>query len=497
MGTSGRTNQTLIADSLLIEIPKIFLQISKSICKIIIENNIGTGFLIKFLKGEENFYGLMSCEHVITKKLIEKKSKITFFYDNSNKMKEFTLDTNKRYIKDFQDINIDATIVEILTTDKIIDDYFLLPNFEFMENLGGLNNNLIQIFQYPNGENLGSSEGEIIKIKKKEITHKAGTKEGSSGSPLFIEGTTGVIGIHKAEDKDKEEGYADFIGPIYKFFRNGLVYDNTVYDNISEHSEVSSEDEDKTQNSENELLIKKINAQTENEFKNNIFCPISLDYSFHPLNFDVEVLKINFKSEITLKCKDHHIYQMSLKEYFEKIKDIKIRKCQNLHYNEEKEAEFYCCQTNQFFCQNCYNILIRTNFNKSNFINIKDLPYFCLRHNKKLTIYCSDCEKNLCEICYKEFHDSHDKAKIEKNEITKARNIIKEKMINLQKMKEFYEMIKSAYEWNQNNGIYKENLINVQSLIKEEMRDEYDKDLVFYRIKQLKNGINDNNNLNW
>ena len=444
MGTSGRTNQTLIADSLLIEIPKIFLQISKSICKIIIENNIGTGFLIKFLKGEENFYGLMSCEHVITKKLIEKKSKITFFYDNSNKMKEFTLDTNKRYIKDFQDINIDATIVEILTTDNIIDDYFLLPNFEFMENLGGLNNILIQIFQYPNGENLGFSEGEIIKIKKKEITHKAGTKEGSSGSPLFIKGTTGVIGIHKAEDKDKDEGYADFIGPIYKFFRNGLVYDNN-----------------------------------------------------HPLNFDVEVLKINFKSEITLKCKGQ-LNNISLKEYFEKIKDIKMRKCQNLHYNEEKEAEFYCFKTGQYFCQNCYNILIRTNFNKSNFINIKDLPNFCLRHNKKLTIYCSDCEKNLCEICYKEFHDSHDKAKITNDEITNARNIIKEKMINLQKMKEFYEMIKSAYEWNQNNGIYKENLINVgQSVIKEEMRDEYDKDLVFYRIKQLINGINDNNNLNW
>ena len=469
MGTSGRTNQTLIADSLLIAIPKIFLQISKSICKIIIENNIGTGFLIKFLKGEKNFYGLMSCEHVITKKLIEKKSKITFFYDNSNKIKEFTLDTNKRYIKDFQDINIDATIVEILTTDNIIDDYFLLPNFEFMENLGGLNNNLIQIFQYPNGENLGSSEGEIIKIKKKEITHKAGTKEGSSGSPLFIKGTTGVIGIHKAEDKDKEEGYADFIGPIYKFFRNGLVYDN-----ISEHSEVSSE-------------------ETENEFKNNNFFPICLNDSYHPLNFDVEVLKINFKSEITLKCKGQP-NNISLKEYFEKIKDIKMRKCQNLHYNEEKEAEFYCFKTGQYFCQNCYNILIRTNFNKSNFINIKDLPYFCLRHNKKLTIYCSDCEKNLCEICYKEFHDSHDKAKITQDEITNARNIIKEKMINLQKMKEFYEMIKSAYECHMNNIIYKKNLINVQSLIKEEMRDEYDKDLVFYRIKQL---INDNNNLNW
>ena len=168
MGTSGRTNQRLISDSLLNEIPRIFLQTSKSICKIIIEQNIGTGFLIKFRKGEENFYCLMSCEHVITKKLIEKKSKITFFYDNSNKMKEFSLDTNERYIKDFQDINIDATIVEILAKDNIIDDYFLSPNSEFMDNLGGLNNQLIQILQFPNGENLGSSEGEIIKIKKKK-----------------------------------------------------------------------------------------------------------------------------------------------------------------------------------------------------------------------------------------------------------------------------------------------------------------------------------------
>ena len=170
-----------------------------------------------------------------------------------------------------------------------------------------------------------------------------------------------------------------------------------------------------------------------------------------------------------------------------------MNKCYNFQHNGEEKADLYCCETNQFFCRNCFDSLLINNRNRYNFIKIKDLPYFCRRHNKKLTIYCSDCEKNLCEICYKEFHKSHDKAKITKNEITEARNIITKKMIDLQKMKEFYEMIKSAYERNMNNNIYKKNLINVgESVIKERERDEYDIGLAFYKIKQLKSRINAN-----
>ena len=42
------------------------------------------------------------------------------------------------------------------------------------------------------------SEGEIINIDKYEFTHKASTESGSSGSPIFLDKTTKVIGIHKA-----------------------------------------------------------------------------------------------------------------------------------------------------------------------------------------------------------------------------------------------------------------------------------------------------------
>ena len=43
------------------------LDILKSICKIKISNTIGSGFLIKFFKGNKDFYCLMTNEHVITK----------------------------------------------------------------------------------------------------------------------------------------------------------------------------------------------------------------------------------------------------------------------------------------------------------------------------------------------------------------------------------------------------------------------------------------------
>jgi hypothetical protein len=85
----SRFNQNLIPGSQLISVPKNIFQVSRSICKILAPNNVlGSGFLIKFFKGEENFFCLMSCEHVIKKELIEKKEKISFYYDNESKIKE-------------------------------------------------------------------------------------------------------------------------------------------------------------------------------------------------------------------------------------------------------------------------------------------------------------------------------------------------------------------------------------------------------------------------
>ena len=58
------------------------------------------------------------------------------------------------------------------------------------------------------------SKGEITNIDKYEFTHLAGTEHGSSGSPIFLDKTTKVIGIHKASSNDEIENYGDFIFPI-------------------------------------------------------------------------------------------------------------------------------------------------------------------------------------------------------------------------------------------------------------------------------------------
>ena len=196
---------------------------TKSLCKIITSYKIASGFLIKLFKGEEDFYCLISNEHIITKNMIKNKEKITFLYDSESKRKEIYLNNEERYIKDFRDINIDATVVEILKEDKIDKEYYLLPYIDYIYDKNKLKEKEITIIQYPNGK-LCYSNGKIKDINNNEIIHLASTEEGSSGSPIFIKDSIKVIGIHKGGKKDKTENYGDFIGPIYNFFINLLKF---------------------------------------------------------------------------------------------------------------------------------------------------------------------------------------------------------------------------------------------------------------------------------
>ena len=71
-----------------------------------------------------------------------------------------------------------------------------------------------------------------------------------------------------------------------------------------------------------------------------------------------------------------------------------------------------------------------------------------------------------------------------------ARNIILQKGNKLLKMKEFYDMIRTAYEKDKNNEAYKNNLKTVSECIEnEKKRERNDVDLAIYRIEQLNNGI--------
>ena len=118
----------------------------------------------------------MTNEHIITRELIKERKTINVYYDYESKVKEIKLNPEERFIKEFsKDLNIDATLVEILSADDIEEDYFLLPSIEYMISFKNLLNKEITIIQYPLGENISYSDGIIKEIDQYEFTHNAGT----------------------------------------------------------------------------------------------------------------------------------------------------------------------------------------------------------------------------------------------------------------------------------------------------------------------------------
>ena len=161
--------------------------------------------------------------------MIELKEKIDIYYDNEEKIVEIELNENKRYIKDYLYLGIDVIIIEIIEEDNIKEEYFLLPNREYINGYKEYENKKIYIPQYPGGGELSNSKGIIKSINDYEFSHLASTKAGSSGSPIFIEGTIKVIGIHKQGRKDNSENYGNFIGPIIESLKKNLKYEKRYY----------------------------------------------------------------------------------------------------------------------------------------------------------------------------------------------------------------------------------------------------------------------------
>ena len=136
-----------IKGSKMFKLPKSILRTSRALCKINTSFTKGTGYFIKIFLKDEDFFFLMTNEHIVTKELIEERKNITFYYDFERKEKEKCFNTDERYIKDFKDLNINENITEILPKDNIDKDYFLLPyiNIDYNE----LINKKITIIQYP------------------------------------------------------------------------------------------------------------------------------------------------------------------------------------------------------------------------------------------------------------------------------------------------------------------------------------------------------------
>ena len=201
----------------------------KSVCKIITNIGVGTGFLIKLYKNNKEFFCLMTNQHVLKEELINLNQKIIIYFDAQNERREIILNKDERFIKDYTNINLDLIILEIIKKDNINERYFLLPYLENLNEFNFINQNIF-IVQFPKG-NLGVSKGKILKMNNYEITHNVSTQLGSSGSPIFLENTTRVIGIHKGGESSKEINYSDLIYPIVKEFElnNKITYETGEY----------------------------------------------------------------------------------------------------------------------------------------------------------------------------------------------------------------------------------------------------------------------------
>ena len=178
---------------------------AKSLCKIIVSSNkSASGFFILLFKEGQPFPCLITNEHVVKKKMIEDKVKIIVLYDNETKDLEIKLNTEERFIKVFSEFNMDVTVIGILPKDNISKEYFLSAFKDYIDNFDIFLDKKIMILEYPNGV-MSVCSGEIIRIsknKKYEFIHNLGNDKGSSGSPIFLEGTTRVIGIHKGANND-------------------------------------------------------------------------------------------------------------------------------------------------------------------------------------------------------------------------------------------------------------------------------------------------------
>ena len=224
----------------------ILYNIIKGTCKIKFQNFYGSGFLMKTKKGYNDFFCVVTNEHVITKQMVNSKKSIQISYENETKKLKIKLDRSLRFIMDYRYMNIDAIIIQILPMDNIPVECFLNPNLNYKNGYDIFIGKNIFIPQFPGGYNLKGSEGIIKEINKysNNFIHLASTDNGSSGSPIFLKDSSLIIGIHKGGFINKEENLGEFIGPIIdslekdadyiiRMYNEG-IYEGEIKDNIRE-----------------------------------------------------------------------------------------------------------------------------------------------------------------------------------------------------------------------------------------------------------------------
>ncbi len=194
-----KKNEIILEDGEIVNLKKITNSgIEKCICKIIIEDELkcGTGFFCNIK--EKKLKVLITNNHVINKEYLEKGKRIKIELEEEEREINLELNRMKKTDKD-----LDYTIIEIIKEDNINNYLEVEENI----NIDDYMDKQIFIVQHPGGDELNYSHGKINSKQDEFILYSAGSKGGSSGSPIILFNNLKVIGLHKEciYDKDKNK----------------------------------------------------------------------------------------------------------------------------------------------------------------------------------------------------------------------------------------------------------------------------------------------------
>ena len=198
-----------------------------------------------------------------------------------------------------------------------------------------------------------------------------------------------------------------------------------------------------------------------------------------------EILNIHSDNgHIVLKCTYHGIFDLSIKDYCETMKNnlfshlyTKCFKCHKNKISDKKNNLKYCYECKVDFCEDCINDYHQEKKKEhqrphiNSVIPINEKNHKCLEHyNSEIKSFCLDCEDNVCEKEKDSKHKTHKIISFDTliQDSNKYINIIREKNKNLADIIRFNNIIIHSYINFPDNYFHIKSLINVAKTIDEE-----------------------------
>ena len=174
----------------------ILSQMKNCICKLKINNKIGTGFFCKIpFKNNKMMKVLMTNYHILNEIYYTQNKALYLNLNDEKELKviDLTLERKRYFSKEY-----DLTLIELKDIDIDENNCLDLDDNLFRDKINSyFKKKSVYILHYPFGKKAAVSYGFSIEIENSDIKHSCNTEHGSSGSPILNLSNNKVIGIHK------------------------------------------------------------------------------------------------------------------------------------------------------------------------------------------------------------------------------------------------------------------------------------------------------------